>query len=456
MPTFPSTQMCCFSPARKRLSGFNATYPLRPVVALLALLVGSTSHSIVSAEDTSQWPQWRGQAQNGVAKGDQFPLQWSEQDNLLWQTELPGQGGSTPVVAGSNAYLTAGVDGENTLLSVNIETGRLDWKTSLGADRGGKHRKGGGSNPSPVTDGERVFAYYRSGDLACVGIDGTVQWQINLQKEFGEDTLWWDLGTSPMLMDDMVVVAVMQSGPSYLVAFDGKTGDQKWFAKRETGAPKEAAQSYATPLSIADGKMIAVMGADTLTIHSASDGKELGRVDGFNPEQDGFFRSISSPVTSGDIIVCPYSRGNTVTACRISDVIAGKGRDSIAWFRDDMGSDVPTPAIVGDVVYFVDDDKQDKGTVTAVDLKTGTTQWTVKLPKSRMGYSSSPLVAANHLYVVAEDAKTYVLGPLDADQPTIQQTNELADADPFTVASPVPVKKGLLLRTRNKLHRFGL
>ncbi|MCS7471231.1 PQQ-binding-like beta-propeller repeat protein [Stieleria sp. ICT_E10.1] len=421
--------------------------------ATAALSIGVPSYSM--AEDDSPWPQWRGGNQNGVAAGESYPIKWGEKSNIAWKTTLSGLGGSTPVLADSKAFLTEGVEGQNTLLAIDVHSGQRVWEMQLGNDRGNKHRKGGGSNPSAVTDGKAVYAYFRSGDLACVDLDGEIQWQVNLQDKFGEDTLWWDLGSSPTLINDLVVVAVMQSGPSYLVAFDRATGDVAWKVDRRLGAPEEAAQSYATPIALKDRDLIAVMGADHLTLHAASDGRQLGRVGGFNPDQDKRFRSIASPVVQGDLIVCPYSRGATVTTCRISDVVAGKGRDSIVWHRDDLGSDVPTPAIDGNRVYFIADGKTAKGTVAAVELETGKTIWTVQLPKSRIGFSSSPLVAGNHLYVTSEDATTYVVGPLDSSSPEVVQTNRLADNEPFTVASPVPVEGGLLQRTRHALYRIG-
>ncbi|MEL6111107.1 MAG: PQQ-binding-like beta-propeller repeat protein, partial [Planctomycetota bacterium] len=351
------------------------------------------------AEDIS-WPQWRGPAQNGVAPDGEYPVRWDQTTNVSWQYDFEGLGGSTPVVAKGHAFFTAGSGQKNTLIAVNLESGEEAWRVELGTDRGNKHRKGSGSNPSAVTDGKHIFAYFRSGDLAAVDFNGNVAWKVNLQEEYGEDTLWWDLGSSPMLINNLVVVAVMQTGPSYLVAYDRSSGKRVWKTNRMLGAPEEAAQSYATPLAI-EGGHIAVMGADNLTIHSAETGEQLGRVEGFNPDGEKYFRSISSPVIGGDYIVCPYSRGATVTVCRINEVVAGKGRDSIVWHRDGLGSDVPTPAMKDGRVYVVGDSRKLKsnGVITAVDVTTGDDVWTLTLPKSRHGFSSSPLIASDHLYV---------------------------------------------------------
>lgn len=424
------------------------------LIAFLTISIAFTSSG--TAQEDAAWPQWRGANQNGVAAGSGYPTKWSQETGIKWSSSLEGRGGSTPVVADGKAFLTTGADGKNILVAIDLESGKPAWSVALGADTGNKHRKGGGSNPSAVTDGNSVIAYFRSGDLASVNLQGEVQWQVNLQQEFGEDTLWWDLGSSPTLINDLVVVAVMQSGPSYLVAYDRKSGKLAWKTDRLLGAPEEAAQSYATPVALPERNLIAVMGADHLTIHAADDGRELGRVGGFNPDQERYFRSISSPAVQGDLIVCPYSRGATVTTCRISDVIAGKGRDSIAWHRDDLGSDVPTPAIHEGRVYFVGDGKQSKGLVSAVDLATGKTIWSVQLPRMRGGksFSSSPLIAGNQLYATSEDGSTFVIGPLDAEQPELVATNAVEDSDLYTVASPVPAAGGLLLRTRHNLYHI--
>jgi outer membrane protein assembly factor BamB len=417
-----------------------------------------------SEKNTADWPQWRGPSQQGIAGDADLPVQWTE--DSATRIAVPGSGGSTPVVAGETAYLTSGVDNKNNVLFAFDISGaqpKLRWQVPLGSDRGNKHRKGSGSNPSPVTDGKHIVAYFRSGELACVNTAGEVVWKLNLQEKYGEDSLWWDLGSSPLLIDSMVVVPVMQTGPSYLAAFDIATGESKWKTDRMTDAPEEAAQSYSTPLAVEiNGESaIALMGADHLTVHRASDGKEIGRLGGFNPAGEKFFRSISSPVAAGKLIVCPYSRGATLTAVDMEKLVAGAGRDAIVWFRDDIGSDVPTPAMKDGVVYLVSDGKEDKGTVYALAAESGKTLWSVKLERSRAGYSSSPLIANDRLYVTDEKAVTSVISPLngigggDGTAAEVVATNELADDQEYTVASPVPMHDRLGIRTKNFLYLIG-
>lgn len=407
-------------------------------------------HPGASAE---QWMHWRGADQNGVASGEGFPTQWSESEGIVWRVDIPGSGSSTPVVVGNRALLTSGVDGQNRLLCIDTDTGSTLWSAKLGTDRGAKHRKGSGANPSAVTDGVLTFAYFRSGDLGCVDADGNVRWQKNLQDAYGEDTLWWDLGTSPILTDKAVIVAVLHSGPSFLAAFDKRNGQLLWRTERVTDAPEESAQAYTTPVAVTIGetRAIAVMGADHLTLHSEEDGRELARLGGFNPSGQRFFRSIASPVVSGDIIVCPYARGETLTGVKLSALLAGEGEKAIAWFRDDIGSDVPTPASRDGKIYVCGD----KGEVSALDAETGETLWKVDLPRNRATYSSSPLLAGDYLYLTREDTVTFVVGPLSAEQPKLVATNELDDEARNTVASLVPVGSDLLLRSRESLYRIS-
>jgi outer membrane protein assembly factor BamB len=110
-------------------------------------------------------------------------------------------------------FLTGQEKGQNLAVCLDLR-GRTLWRRAIGEHRSGKHRKASGSNPSSVVDGEYVFVYFKSGDLACLDLDGEIRWQKNLQEMFGEDTLWWDLGTSPVLTSELVVIACIQSDDS--------------------------------------------------------------------------------------------------------------------------------------------------------------------------------------------------------------------------------------------------
>ena len=126
------------------------------------MLFGSVG---LSAADTADWtwPQWRGGNQDGVAEIGGVPVSWQADargngQGIAWKTDLPGRGGSTPVIADGKAFLTAGFDGYNHLLAIDVAGGKIRWDVKAGEDQGNKHQKGSGSNPSAVTDGDLQVA----------------------------------------------------------------------------------------------------------------------------------------------------------------------------------------------------------------------------------------------------------------------------------------------------------
>ncbi|MFZ4731739.1 MAG: PQQ-binding-like beta-propeller repeat protein [Pirellulales bacterium] len=412
------------------------------------LVVAIVPAALADQPAAQNWPGWRGPTLDGVAAGSGYATRWSPTENVRWKVTLPGLGASTPAVWGDRLMLTCSIDGHDAAVCYSRD-GKELWRTNLGAAKPGKHKKATGANSSPVTDGRQVWVYFKSGELACLDLaDGAVRWKANLQEQFGEDTLWWDLGTSPVLSAKAVIVAVMQSGPSYLAAFDRATGKLLWKQDRLLGAPEEAAQSYSTPLVVAGdaakgepAEMIVVLGADHVTAHDAADGREIWRVGGLNPGGERFFRSIASPVIAGDHVIAPYARGSTLTAIRRG----GKGdvtATHVAWVRKDLGADVPTPTAKDGKVYVC----TDRGTVACLDAATGKTLWSGEVEKNRNAYSASPILVDGRLVVTREDGATAVI-----DVGEGFKVIGGGSVDEMTVATPVCVDGRIYLRTHDSL-----
>ena len=397
--------------------------------------------------NAGNWSNWRGPRLDGVAEGSNYPTEWSDTKNVAWKVTLPGRGSSTPIVWGNQIFLTCGIDGRNGLLAYDLQ-GKELWRMLVGAEKPGKNKKASGCNSSCVTDGNQLFAYFKSGDLFSSDLNGKELWTVNLQDKFGKDTLWWDLGTSPVLTKDFCVVAVMQTGGSYVVAFKKGTGEVAWKVDRNLDAPEEASQSYTTPLVIDDNgvETLIILGADHVTAQRADNGKEIWRVGGLNPKQNGYFRSIASPAVLDGIVVAPYARGETVTAIKLG----GKGdvtKTHVAWTKQGDGSDVPTPAVAQGKAYIL----SDRGVLTCVEVATGKKVWSGQTEKHRTGFTSSPVLAGDKIYITREDGKTFVLA--QGKEFKILAENELDGTQ--TVASPVPVNGHILLRTDSDLYCIG-
>ena len=405
---------------------------------------------VAAAPDTAPdraWPSWRGPAENGSTGKGTYPARFGPEKNVAWKLALPGKGCSTPIVWEDRILLTAPADGQDAVLCVDF-AGKQLWRTAVGTAEKGKHRNGSGSNPSAVTDGEHVFAFFKSGNLA--GLDlatGKVLWRANLQERFGKFRLYWDFGTSPVLTEKHVVAAAMHGGDSYLAAFEKKSGKMAWRVERNYETPTENDHSYTTPLVYRrDGKeRLLVWGAEHLTAHDASDGKVIWSCGGFNPQGKKNWVVVGSPVIVGDHAIFSFGRGNRLHGVRLG----GSGdvtKTHRTWNREGIGSFVPTPAAQGGRVYLV----RDRGAVVCIDPSTGKTIWEGSLPKHRAKFYSSPTIADGKLYAAREDGVVMVASIAGGKFEFLAE-NEMGER---IIASPVPVADHLLIR--GELHLYCL
>ena len=276
------------------------TNPHRDILALAAGLALALPGLANGAE--ANWPNWRGANENGSTASGSYVATFNNEKNVKWKTALPAKGCSTPIVWKDQIIITSPSDGEDTVMAFDWNGKKL-WQTEVGDERAGKHRNGSGSNPSAITDGKLLFAYFKSGNLAGFTLEGRLLWKTNLQDRFARDTLYWDIGTSPVLTAKHVVLAVMHSGESYLAAFDKRTGELAWKESRNYKTPVECDHSYATPhvVQYQGREAIVVWGAERLTTHNAADGKLFRTCEGFNPDQRSNWVQVASSVLAGDM-----------------------------------------------------------------------------------------------------------------------------------------------------------
>jgi outer membrane protein assembly factor BamB len=404
---------------------------------------------LVRADGPSDWPRWRGPHDNGSTDVGNYPVHLDE-NNTLWRAPLPGKGCSTPIVLNQTIYLTAPVNGNDAVLAIDW-SGDQRWAVTFGAEDAGKHRNGSGGNASPITDGDAVFAYFKSGTLAAVELDGSVRWTTNLVQRFGKDSLFWDQGTSPVLTDKYVVMARMHAGESWLAAFDKATGDMTWKVARNYQTPTEGDHGYTTPLVIQhDGKQaLLVWGAEHMTIHDADDGHVMWSCGNFNPESNKMWPAIATPVIVGDIAVICFGRNDRGDPRLHGIRVAGSGdvtETNHVWMRDDVGSFVPTPVAYAGRVYLV----RDRGEVDCIDPVTGETIWSDAFPKNRKAFYASPLIAGGKLYAPREDGVVFVASVTD-DRFELLAENDMGES---VIGSPVPALNRLFIR--GEKHLFCL
>ena len=387
------------------------------------------------------WPGWRGPNGNGSIATGEYPTKW-DRTHVAWSVELPGKGSSTPIVGRDRIYLTAPMDGQDAVLAYDL-AGKPLWQTRLGTATPAKHRTLGSScNSSPVTDGKQVYVYFKSGTFAALGLDGSVRWQTNLVQQFGQEKLYWDAGSSPVVTDHHVVLARLNAGDSWIGGFDKATGELRWRQPRSFKVPGENDNGYATPVPYQEQgqKALLIWAADHLSAHAAVDGRLLWSCGGFNPDGTGEWPAIASPLVVGDMAIACVGRDDRHQAHLRAVRLGGTGDvtdQRSAWKRDDVGVFVCSPVAYEGRIYLL----RHRGEVACLNAADGATLWSEALPKDKSSYFASPVIAHGILYAAREDGVVFAV--------RVGEKFELLGENPMgerIVASPVPVAGRLLLR----------
>jgi outer membrane protein assembly factor BamB len=137
------------------------------------------------------WPQWRGPNANGVSPETGLPVDWTPSENIAWKVKLPGRGMSTPIIWGDRIFVTSQIgfgkvesrsaryegpvlsdDGPVTFVvqCFRRESGKLLWEHRMPTEKPlpSVHAFHNLSTPSPVTDGERVYAWFGTGQIIAL------------------------------------------------------------------------------------------------------------------------------------------------------------------------------------------------------------------------------------------------------------------------------------------------
>jgi len=136
-----------------------------------------------STAQADNWPEWRGADGDGFSDESTVPLKWTHQQNILWKTELPAPGNSSPIVFGDRVFLTSANDDgtERSLMAFDRNSGALLWKRSkrhLQSDP--THATNPWCAPSPATDGQSVYTWDGSAGAAAYDYSGKLLWRRDL------------------------------------------------------------------------------------------------------------------------------------------------------------------------------------------------------------------------------------------------------------------------------------
>jgi outer membrane protein assembly factor BamB len=203
-----------------------------------AVVVGLLAVSTLPV--SGQWPQFRGPNASGVDASPQgYPVAFSPTDGVVWKAAVP-YGQSSPIVVGSQLYLTAREGEQLVTIAFDAATGQERWRRAITpARRTEVYKANSGVSPSPAADAQGVVVFFADVGLVAYGTDGTERWRTPL----GPFLNFYGMSGSPIIAGNLVVLVCDQASGSFLVALDRATGKQRWRRERP-----EASTAWSTPI----------------------------------------------------------------------------------------------------------------------------------------------------------------------------------------------------------------
>lgn len=375
----------------------------------------------------NDWPWWRGPFRNGHAAPSQSPpTKWSDKENIVWRTPVPGRGHSSPIVVGKQIVLTTADAATQThsVLAFDRETGKPLWKTdvSQGGFPARNHPKNTEATATVACDGERLYAsffHHETVEVFALDLNGKLRWK-QTAGAFNPRRYEYGYAPSPLLYRGSVIIAGEYDGDSFLTALDRASGKQLW----RTPRPNNITFSSPVVAAVGGRDQLLLSGADQVASYDPATGKQLWTTPGTAAATCG------TMVWDGDILYASggYPKSETVA-------VRADGSGTVLWKNAQKCYEQSMLAYQGHLYALTDN-----GIVFCWRGADGQEMWKQRL---KGPVSSSPVLAGGHIYWANELGTTYVFRPNPAKLELVAE-NQLGD-DSF--ASPAVVGGRVYLRT---------
>lgn len=350
----------------------------------------------------AEWSRFRGPNGTGVASAD-IPASWTEKD-FAWKIPLPGKGHSSPVVRGDKVFVTAGEGGRRVVLCVNAADGRTLWKHETAAASYKMHKFNSVATGTPAADDKHVYtAFATPQQITVEALDhsGKPAWKAEQGAYAGNH----GFGCSPVVYQDMVVIAIDQDGGGFLIALDAANGKERWRVPRKS---KNA--TYSTPCVFAPAGAAPVLiftnWQHGITAVDPKTGKVAWETSVFDVEKQE--RAIASPVIAGDLVLgtCGFVTAQKhLVAVRPGDPAKGEKPREV-WRIERAVSYLPTPLVKGDRVFLC----SEQGIATWLEAATGKIIWQERVGGS---FYSSPVCAGDRIFCISTTGELTTLAASD-------------------------------------------
>ena len=435
-------------------------------------MLGFLSLIQVKAENTVNWPQFRGPGASGVAEGVATPTTWNvpESSNLKWKTPIPGLGHSCPIVWEDRLFLTTAIsdkkldslkigiyheiapvekDGVHAwvLYCIDKSTGKVIWERVChkGVPKDKRHTKSSHANCTPATDGKRVVSFFGSEGLYCHDFNGTLLWK----KDFGildaaffrVPRAQWGFASSPIIHEGVVLLQCDVLKNSFLAALDLDTGKVLW------KKPRNDLPAWSSPAvhGKSDKTQVILNGYRHIGGYAFRTGAELWRFRG------GGDIPVPTPVTGHGLAFITNAHGKLAPIYAIKldsrgDVSLKDGKASseqVPWSVNRGGAYMQTPIVYGDYFYNC----RDNGVLASFEAKTGRLVFQARLGSGFGGFTGSPVASGGKIYYVSEVGDVVVI-KAGTPELKILAKNPLGE---ICLSTPAISEGELFFRTRTQL-----
>lgn len=409
----------------------NSNYQL-----CLALLL-TAANVTYAAEPTSdsagsRWLGFRGNSTSSSTTSGPEKLAVGDDGNLAWKLALPGRSVAGPIIVDDLVVTTSssGQYGEVLhITGVDLSTGKPTWEQEFRATgRPFCHPTSANAAPTPVCDGERIYAFFSSNDLICLSTDGDLLWYRGLGHDYpaaGNDV---GMASSPLVADGAVIVQVESQGDSFAIGIDAQSGKNLWRIDR----PKSANWSSPVVINRPDERMeVILQSSDKVIAIDPRTGRE-------NWDTADGGSTVSSPTATDELLLLP---GDELTALNFGQSAT---TPEVVWRNAKLVPKNASPVATTDRVYAL------KGSVlVAANIADGETVWQERLG-GLGGTWATPVVADGKIYVFDQKG----IGLVIEDQGETAKTISEVELEEPVLASPAIAGGRLIVRGERTLYCF--
>jgi outer membrane protein assembly factor BamB len=345
---------------------------------------------LVVAFTGADWLQFRGSQSNGVAPEADLPLDWNE--NIAWKSPLPGRGPSSPIVVAGRVFVTASSGARQDklhLLAFDAQGGHLEWERQLWATgRTFTHPSSSVAANTPASDGQRIFAFYSSNDLACFDLDGNLRWFRGLGHDYPKAGNDVGMSSSPVVVGETVLVQIESQGDSFATGLSTLTGETRWHVKR--GRTANWTSPIALPGKAGQADAVLLQAPSGVKAYDALTGNELPW-----KHEKGCAGISSSSVVDG----VAYIPSNGITAIK-ADTASSPAE--ILWQQGRLQPGSASSLVHQGKIYALNR----AGVLNCASAADGKLKWQLRLKGS---FWASPVASGKHLFLVNAEGIAQVI-----------------------------------------------